>query len=67
MSYNVVVMFAVAALLTVAGVVMLLRIGKARTTERQVYAFRMVGIMLVSAGVVLAMSAGAMWSWSRGT
>ncbi len=67
MSYNVVVMFVVAALLTVAGVVLLLRIGKATTTERQVYAFRMVGIMLVSAGVVLAMSAGAMWSWSRGT
>ena len=67
MSYNVVVMFVVAALLTIAGVVLLLRIGKASTTERQVYAFRMVGIMLVSAGVVLAMSAGAMWSWSRGT
>lgn len=67
MSYNVVVMFVVAALLTVAGVVLLLRIGKATTTERQVYAFRMVGIMLVSAGVVLAMSAGAMWSWSKGT
>ena len=67
MSYNVVVMFVVAALLTVAGVVLLVRIGKATTTERQVYAFRMVGIMLVSAGVVLAMSAGAMWSWSRGT
>ena len=65
MTYQVVVMFAVAAVLTVGGVVMLLRIGAATTTERQVYAFRMVGIMLVSAGVVLAMSAGAMWSWGR--
>ena len=65
MSYNVVVMFAVAALLTIAGVMLLVRIGKATTTERQVYAYRMIGIMLVSAGVVLGMSAGAMWSWSR--
>ena len=67
MSYNVVVMLAVAALLTAGGVVLLLRIGKATTTERQVYAFRMIGIMLVSAGVVLGMSAGAMWSWSKGS
>ena len=67
MSYNVVVMFVVAALLMGGGVMLLLRIGKATTTERQVYAYRMIGIMLVSAGVVLAMSAGAMWSWSKGT
>ena len=65
MTYQVVVMFAVAAVLTLAGVVLLLRLARATTTERQVYAFRMIGIMLVSAGVVLAMSAGAMWSWGR--
>lgn len=66
MSYNVVVMFVIAALLMAGGVMLLVRIGKATTTERQVYAYRMIGIMLVSAGVVLAMSAGAMWSWSKG-
>ena len=54
-----------ATVLTVAGGVLLLRLRRATTTERQVYAYRMVGIMLASAGVVLAMSAGAMWSWSH--
>ena len=67
MSYNVAIMFTVAAALLVAGSYLLLRLGSATISERQVYAYRMVGIMLASAGVVLAMSAGAMWSWSRGT
>ncbi len=65
MSYDVVIMFAVAAVLLVAGVVSLLRLRSATVSERQVYAYRMIGIMLASAGVVLAMSAGAMWSWAR--
>ncbi|HEX8486183.1 hypothetical protein [Sphingomonas sp.] len=64
MSYNVVVMYLVAAVLSVAGTVMLLRLRRPTITERKTYAYRMVGIMLASAGIVLAMSATAMWSWS---
>jgi hypothetical protein len=33
-------------------------------TEPQTYAFRMIGIMLTSGAIVLAMSAAAMWRWS---
>lgn len=64
MSYQVAVMYTVAAVLTVAGVVLLLRLRSPRITERQTYAYRMVGVMLTSGGIVLAMSATAMWSWS---
>lgn len=64
MTYNVVIMYVVAAVLTVAGVVMLARLRSATITERQTYAYRMIGIMLTSAGIVLAMSATAMWSWT---
>ncbi len=63
MSYNVVVMYVVAALLGVGGVVLLLRL-RGDLSERQVYAYRMIGIMAASAGIVLAMSATAMWRWS---
>jgi hypothetical protein len=64
MSYNVVIMYIVAAILTAGGVYMLLRLRSATITERKTYAYRMTGIMLASAGIVLAMSATAMWSWS---
>ena len=64
MSYNVVIMYIVAAILTAAGAYMLLRLRSATITERKTYAYRMTGIMLASAGIVLAMSATAMWSWS---
>lgn len=64
MTYGVVIMYLVAAVLAAAGAFMLLRLRSARITERQVYAYRMVGIMALSAGIVLAMSATAMWSWS---
>ena len=63
MSYNVVVMYVVAAVLGIAGVVLLLRL-RGNLSERQVYAYRMIGIMAGSAGIVLAMSATAMWRWS---
>ena len=63
MSYNVVVMYVVAALLGVGGVVLLLRL-RGDLSERQVYAYRMIGSMAASAGIVLAMSATAMWRWS---
>ncbi|HEX8382776.1 MAG TPA: hypothetical protein VF592_05305 [Sphingomonas sp.] len=64
MTYNVVIMYIVAAILTAIGVVMLLRLRKPSITERKTYAYRMVGIMLTSGGIVLAMSATAMWRWS---
>ncbi len=64
MTYGVVIMYLVAAVLALAGLVMLLRLRSARISERQVYAYRMVGIMAASAGIVLAMSATAMWRWS---
>ena len=63
MSYNVVVMYVVAALLGIGGIVLLLRL-RGNLSERQVYAYRMIGIMAASAGIVLAMSATAMWRWS---
>ena len=64
MSYQVTIMYLVAAVLTAVGAWMLVRLRSSRITERKVYAYRMVGIMLVSAGIVLAMSSTAMWNWS---
>jgi len=57
------IMYAVAAVFTIAGAWMLLQLRRAQG-ERRTYAYRMIGIMAVSLGVVLAMSATAMWSWS---
>ena len=67
MSYNVAIMYIVAGIFTAAGAYMLLRLRSATITERKTYAYRMVGIMAVSGGIVLAMSATAMWSWSGPT
>ena len=64
MTYNVIIMYLVAAVLTAIGVVMLLGLRRPTITERKTYAYRMVGIMLTSGGIVLAMSATAMWRWS---
>ncbi|WP_374943189.1 hypothetical protein [Sphingomonas sp.] len=64
MTYNVVIMYLVAAALAGAGAYMLLRLRSATIGERKTYAYRMAGIMLASAGIVLAMSATAMWRWS---
>ena len=57
-------MYTVAAVFAVTGTGMLLALTRPRTPG-QVYAFRMVGIMALSGGVVLAMSATAMWQWSQ--
>jgi len=57
------IMFAVAAILTLVGVGLLLSLTRP-SGPAKVYVFRMAGIMLVSAGVVLAFSAWAMWDWS---
>lgn len=64
MSYSVLIMYAVALVLGSAGGWMLLKLASSRTSERQVYAYRMSGVMLVSGAIVLAMSATAMWNWS---
>ena len=64
MTYGVTVMYLVALALTVTGIVLLVRLRSATISERQVYAYRMIGIMAASAGIVLAMSATAMWTWS---
>ena len=64
MTYNVVIMYVVAAVLTALGVWMLVRLRRPSITERKTYAYRMAGIMLTSGGIVLAMSATAMWQWS---
>jgi len=64
MTYGSAIMYLVAAVLGIVGVWMLLRLRSARTTERQVYAYRMIGIMLTSAAIVLAFSAAAMQQWS---
>jgi hypothetical protein len=63
MTWQVAIMFAVAAILTIAGATLLLALARPGGPAR-VYVFRMSGIMLVAAGAVLAMSAWAMWQWS---
>lgn len=47
MSYSVLIMYAVALVLGLAGGWMLLKLASSRTSERQVYAYRMSGVMLV--------------------
>jgi hypothetical protein len=64
MTYGSAIMFVVAGVLGLVGTILLLRLRRTDVTQQQVYAFRMIGIMLTSAAVVLAMSAGAMWQWS---
>ena len=56
-------MYAVAALTGLAGLALLLRLRRP-AGPAQVYVFRMAGIMALAAGIVLAMSATAMWQWS---
>ncbi|URW75490.1 hypothetical protein M9980_13300 [Sphingomonas donggukensis] len=58
-----IIMYAVAAVFSLLGAGLLLALARPRSAG-QVYAFRMVGIMALSGGVVLAMSATAMWQWS---
>ena len=62
MTWQVVIMFAVAGVFGLIGVALLASLARP-TAPARVYVFRMVGIMLVAAAVVLAFSAGAMNSW----
>ncbi|MEH3047451.1 hypothetical protein [Sphingomonas adhaesiva] len=57
------IMFAVAIVLALAGAWLLLRLRRPQS-EARVYAYRMTGIMALAGGIVLAMSATAIWQWS---
>ena len=57
------IMFAVAAVLALAGAWLLLQLRRPLSQGR-VYAYRMIGIMALAGGIVLAMSATAIWQWS---
>ncbi|MBB4155177.1 hypothetical protein GGQ80_003095 [Sphingomonas jinjuensis] len=63
MSLQVAIMYAVAAVLALVGAGLLLALARPRGPAA-VYVFRMVGIMALAGGVVLAFSATAMWNWS---
>ena len=63
MTLSIAIMYGVATLFAVIGIGLLLMLIR-QTSEAKVYAFRMVGIMALSLGLVLAMSATAMWRWS---
>lgn len=67
MTYGSAIMFAVAGVLGIVGTALLIRLRSPRITEPQTYAFRMIGIMLTAAAIVLALSAAAMWRWSTET
>jgi len=57
---QVAIMYAVAAVLALAGAGLLLALVRP-SGPAKVYVFRMTGIMALAAGAVLAMSATAMW------
>lgn len=65
MMWQILAMYAVALVFALVGAVLLLALARPRSAG-QVYAFRMIGIMTLAGGVVLAMSATAMWQWSTG-
>lgn len=60
MTWQVAVMYAVAAVLTLVGAGLLLALARP-SGPAKVYVFRMTGIMALAGGMVLAMSATAMW------
>lgn len=63
MSWQILAMYAAALVFALVGAGLLLALTRPRS-EGQVYAFRMIGIMALAGGVVLAMSATAMLQWS---
>jgi hypothetical protein len=63
MSWSIIIMYAVAAVLALVGAGLLLALTRP-SGPAKVYVFRMCGIMLLAGGIVLAMSATAMWNWS---
>ena len=63
MSWQIIAMYLVALVFALVGAGLLLALARPRS-EGQAYAFRMIGIMALAGGIVLAMSATAMWQWS---
>ena len=63
MTWQVLIMYAVAAVLTLTGVALLLSLARP-SGPAKVYVFRMVGIMALAAGIVLGFSAWSMHGWS---
>jgi hypothetical protein len=63
MTLQVLIMYAVAAVLAATGAGLLLLLTRPQGPAA-VYVYRMAGIMLCAAGVVLAFSAHAMQQWS---
>ena len=63
MNSQVAIMYAVALVFALVGIGLLVALARPRSAG-QVYAFRMIGIMAIAGGAVLAMSATAMWQWS---
>ena len=63
MSWQVLIMYAVAAVFALLGAGLLLALARP-SGPAKVYVFRMAGIMALAAGVVLAFSASAMLQWS---
>jgi hypothetical protein len=66
MSLHIIIMFAVAAVFTLVGIGLLLSLLRPAGPAK-IYVYRMVGIMAVALGIVLAVSANAMWQWSTQT
>ena len=63
MTWQVLAMYVVAAVLALVGVGLLAALARP-SGPAKVYVFRMAGIMALAAGVLLAFSASAMWNWS---
>jgi hypothetical protein len=63
MTLQVAIMYTAAAVLALTGAGLLLSLARP-SGPAKVYVFRMAGIMALAAGIVLAMSATAMWQWS---
>ena len=63
MSLQIAIMYAVAAVFAVVGAGLLLSLARPAGPAK-IYVYRMVGIMALALGAVLAMSATAMWQWS---
>ncbi|WP_425230548.1 hypothetical protein [Sphingomonas sp.] len=63
MTWQVLAMYAVAAALCLAGAGLLLALAQP-SGPAKIYVFRMVGVMALAAGAVLAFSAWSMQRWS---
>ena len=65
MSWQILIMYGVAAVFSIIGAYMLLALTRPAGPAK-VYVFRMVGIMAIAAAILLAFGATAMWRWSAG-